>query len=71
MQIASVNDVSISETPDTETGLLIPKARNEKVIETYKAKGVKPATDISTEEQELAPFGGIGYMGIEIDFVVS
>lgn len=71
MEIASLNGISISDTPDTETELIIPKPRNEKNVALYRAKGVKPATDISTEEQDLATYGGIGYMGIEIDFIVS
>ena len=34
------------------------------------ARQIRPATELSDEEIEAAPFGGIGYMGIEVDFMV-
>ena len=39
------------------------------VLERYTARQIRPATELSDEEEiEAAPFGGIGYMGIEVDF---
>ena len=40
------------------------------VLERYTARQIRPATELSDEEIEAAPFGGIGYMGIEVDFMV-
>ena len=41
------------------------------VLGRYEARGVRPATDISAEDLACVPYGGIGFMGIEIDFIVS
>ncbi|MCZ2393424.1 MAG: hypothetical protein LC105_06190 [Chitinophagales bacterium] len=41
-----------------------------RVLENYLRKGYIPATAL-TEETVLPVVGGIDYMGIEIDFVVS
>lgn len=41
------------------------------VAASLAAQGVKPATAISEVDAALVPWGGIGFMGIEIDFIVS
>lgn len=46
-------------------------ACTESVVGELAADGVKPATAPSSGEVEAAPYGGIGYMGIETDFVVK
>ena len=46
-------------------------AADKNVLAKYEARGIRPATELSSEEVEAAPYGGIGYMGIEIDFVVK
>lgn len=43
-------------------------ARN---VEYYRGRNIRPATAITPEDTAVAPFGGIEFMGIEIDFVVS
>lgn len=37
----------------------------------YAVERVAPATEASDEDRAACPYGGIGYMGIEIDFIVS
>jgi len=44
--------------------------REESVVQELAADRIKPATAPSAEETEMVPYGGIGFMGIEIDFVV-
>lgn len=42
-----------------------------RIVAALAAQDVKPATAISAEDAALVPWGGIGFMGIEIDFIVS
>lgn len=37
----------------------------------YRAHGIEPATEASPEDMAACPYGGIGFMGIEVDFEVS
>lgn len=41
------------------------------IVRRYEVEGVQPATEASGEDRMACPYGGIGYMGIEIDFIVS
>lgn len=67
--IARLNGLSL--TDELKTGQTLDIACTESVVGKLAADGVKPATAPSAEEVEAAPYGGIGYMGIEIDFVVK
>ena len=62
------NDIPVSGelAPDVEleTAPVVDKL----VLGRYEARGVRPATDISAEDLACVPYGGIGFMGIEIDF---
>ena len=53
--------------------LNIPESveKNMDVLEVYREKCVSPATAPTTQKEALNPSGGIGYMSIEIDFIVS
>lgn len=44
---------------------------DKQVVVSLAAQDVKPATAVSVEDEALVPCGGIGFMGIEIDFIVS
>lgn len=68
--LAAANDVSVSE-PLAGTQLETAPVADKMVLERYTARQIRPATELSDEEIEAAPFGGIGYMGIEIDFMVQ
>lgn len=70
IELARKNDLPVSEelTRDVVlTGTVVDKI----VLSRYEARNVRPATEISPEDKELVPYGGINYMGIEIDFIVS
>lgn len=69
--LAETNDISISEPLETGVSLQPTAVADQKVIDRYEAADVRPATELSPEDIEMAPYGGIGYMGIEVDFVVS
>ena len=40
-------------------------------VRRYAVERVEPATEASAEDRAACPYGGIGYMGIEMDFIVS
>lgn len=68
--IAAANDISISEPLAEGVQLETVPATDKAVLDRYTAKKISPATELSDEEIEAAPYGGIGYMGIEVDFMV-
>lgn len=70
LAIAIKNDIAISqELQDIE--LETAEVGNQLVLTRYRAENIRPATEISQKEAELVPFGGIGFMGIEIDFIIN
>lgn len=68
--IAAANDVSMSEPLSAGVQIETVPAADRTVLQRYTARQIRPATELSDEEIEAAPYGGIGYMGIEIDFLV-
>ena len=42
-----------------------------KSLKHIEEERIKPATALGKDEIAVCPYGGIGYMGIEIDFEVS
>ncbi|WP_304721305.1 hypothetical protein [uncultured Alistipes sp.] len=42
-----------------------------RIVTALAVQDVKPATAISAEDAALVPWGGIEFMGIEIDFIAS
>ena len=68
--LAAANDVSVSEPLEAGAQLEPAPVADKMVLERYTARQIRPATELSDEEIEAAPFGGIGYMGIEVDFMV-
>jgi hypothetical protein len=70
--IARRNGLSV--TDDLEQGRVIEIAPEDvmdrRVAERYATAWIDPATALSEVDLALAP-GGIGYMGIEIDFKIS
>lgn len=65
------NDLSISEVIVAGIELESVYAVDKLVLGRYDAQKIKPATEITREDTELVPYGGINFMGIEIDFIVS
>lgn len=69
--LSAKNDISISEVIAPGAELETVEAADKMVLSRYEARKVQPATEISPEDMELVPYGGINFMGIEIDFIVS
>ena len=73
LQIAIANNMSATNKLAAGDVLNIPDSieKNMDVLEVYREKCVSPATAPTTQQEALNPSGGIGYMSIEIDFIVS
>lgn len=71
LELSIKNDISISGELARDAELETAGVVDRQVLGRYEARGVRPATEISPEDMEAAPYGGIGFMGIEIDFIVS
>ena len=72
LALAIKNDVPVTVELSAGQTLQYDAAKTEKkVVEYLQAQRAKPATDLSAADMEAAPYGGIGIMGVEIDFIVS
>ena len=65
--IAVTDDLAAGESVETGSAAALKK----QVVVRLDAYGAKPATGITQEDTDLCPYGGIGYMGIEYDFIVK
>lgn len=70
-ELAAKNDIAISEELARDAELETVAVADKIVLSRYAARNLRPATELSPEDLEAVPYGGIGFMGIEIDFVVS
>lgn len=70
-ELAAANDVSISEPLATGAQLETVLPADKTVLDRYTVKKICPATELSDEQIDASPYGGIGYIGIEIDFRVQ
>lgn len=68
--LAAANGTSISEPLAPEASLETVPVVDNSVLARYEAQHIRPATELSSDEISMAPYGGIGFMGIEIDFMV-
>lgn len=74
MALAAANNISLTERLAEGQELTVPEpvaGGDRRTVELYGAHGVDPATEASEEDMAACPYGGIGFMGIEIDFEVS
>lgn len=72
-EIASANGLSVTDEPADGAELRVPgqlSGADESVVRRYALRGVEPATGLRGEGDVFLRVGGIGYMGIEIDFEV-
>ncbi len=74
LALAVANELSVTDRLEDGQELTVPEpvdVGNARVVRLYRAHGVEPATEVSAEDMQCCPCGGIGYMGVEIDFEVS
>ncbi len=70
-ELAAKNDIAISEELARDAELETVAVADKIVLSRYEARNIRPATEVSPEDMQRVPYGGIGFMGIEIDFIVS
>lgn len=72
-ELAERNGLAVTDDLVLGTQLeYIPEdVMKKQVVAHLAARRIKPATDASEQDTSLAPYGGIGFMGIEIDFIVK
>lgn len=74
LALAVANELSVTDRLEDGQELTVPEpvdVGNARVVRLYRAHGVERATEVSAEDMQCCPCGGIGYMGVEIDFEVS
>lgn len=74
LALAAANGLSVTDRLEEGRELTIPEPAEEgdaRTVRLYRAHGIEPATEASAEDMSACPYGGIGFMGIEIDFEVS
>jgi len=68
IEMAITKDVSITDKPVVGSPWQTPTPANRRVMNYYSANAIYPATSM---ESGAGGFGGIGYMAVEISFIVS
>lgn len=74
LALALANGLSVTDKLVDGQELTVPESvenGDARTVRLYRAQGVEPATEASVDDMLACPYGGIGYMGIEIDFEVS
>lgn len=74
LAIAEANGISITDELEDGQVLEIPEtmaSADSRTAGKYNVLGLEPATELSADEMAACPSGGINYMGIEVDFIVS
>lgn len=71
MELALINSRSLSDELEAGDEITLPDTpQNRRMVKYYNINGILPATGLKPEFSGIVN-GGINYMGIEIDFIVS
>jgi len=68
VEMAISNDISITGKMNAGSPVLQPTPLNKRVMNYYNVNGIYPAT---AAEPDGRSFRGIGYMAVDITFIVS
>lgn len=68
VEMAIRNDLSITDKIVSGTSMLKPAPLNKRVMNYYSINSIYPATPAELDDRS---FSGIGYMSVEITFIVS
>lgn len=74
LALAEANGLSLTASLAEGLELTVPEpvtGGDARTVRLYVARGIDPATEASAEDITACPYGGIGFMGIEIDFEVG
>ncbi|MBQ3657997.1 MAG: hypothetical protein II956_14345 [Bacteroidales bacterium] len=71
MELALINSRCLSDELEAGNEITLPDLpQNRQMVKYYSVNGILPATGLKPEFSGIV-YGGINYMGIEIDFIVS
>lgn len=71
IDIAILNDMSLTDDLSVDQLLEIPSVKNKQVVNYYSVRGIFPATAVTLADESGTKLGGIGYMAVKVDFIVS
>lgn len=66
-ELAVANDISITESTNPGQTIFLNNQSQSQIVDYYRSRGITPATSIIDSRQQ----GGIGYMAVGIDFIIS
>lgn len=71
-ELAERNGLALTDelTPGSVIDYLPEQIAAPQVVDRLAARRIRPATATTAGDAATAPWGGIGFMGIEIDFAV-
>ena len=69
IQIALLNGFSVTDDRKVGDEFELPDVVNNSIATYYVNKGLMPATGIT--DAEVATLGGLGFMALGIDFIIS
>ena len=69
--LAVANGMSVTDTLENGQELELVEPVRRDVVRRFAVSGMEPATEISPEEASVLLPGGIGFMAVQVDFVVS
>lgn len=73
MSLCGENDISLSDDVEIDQILSCNRVNDANVhnLKRIREENIRPATALTAEDMVACPYGGINYMGVDIDFVVS
>ncbi|MBQ3804901.1 MAG: hypothetical protein II844_03715 [Prevotella sp.] len=71
MILALKNDMPVTQRLETGQVLESADVVRREVVSSFMAASSRPATELTEEAAEDLGLGGIGYMAVEVDFIVS
>lgn len=70
VDMAVVNGMAVTDDLRNGQKIVCTEVKKRNVVQLFTVSGQQPATAMTAEDEELLP-GGIGYMAVGVDFVVS
>lgn len=70
VDMAAANGIAVTDDLAAGQEIALAEVRRRSVVQQFAAGSSQPATAMIEEEEQLLP-GGIGYMAVGVDFVVS
>ncbi len=69
--LAAANGMAVTDALESGQELELVGVQRRDIVQRFAVSGMEPATEISPEETSVLMPGGIGYMAVGVDFIVS